>query len=120
MDRYYRLSCAGGDADGWLVSDGNLEDEIAGTLESWAADDLGAWGYGDVGPSATYCPNHTFETYPEDGCDDCWKADHEAAFERIERWAKGVAPGIAGQLLANERESIRHGDRTFWFRLREA
>ncbi len=47
MDKYFRLSCSGGDADGWLVSDGNLEDEIAATLESWAQDDLGAWGYGD-------------------------------------------------------------------------
>ncbi len=32
------------DADGWLVSDENLEDEIAGTLESLARDDLGTGG----------------------------------------------------------------------------
>ncbi len=41
MDKYFRLSCSGGDTDGWLVWDGNLEDEIGATLEL-AQDDLGA------------------------------------------------------------------------------
>jgi hypothetical protein len=120
MDKYFRLSCSGGDADGWLVSDGNLEDEIAATLESWAQDDLGAWGYGDVGPKATYCASHTHETYPQDGCEDCWTADRDATYERIELWAKEQAPGVAAELLANERDTIRRGDRSLSFRLREA
>lgn len=120
MDRHYWLSCKDGHATGWLVSEENLEDEIAATLQDWARDDLGAWGYGEVGPSATYCANHTFETYPEEGCEDCWEADLEAASERIERWAKGMARGIAGELLVHERHAIRRGDRSFWFRLREA
>jgi len=63
-----------------------------GTTADTRGRSVGAWGYGDVGPSATYCANHTFETYPEDGCEDCWAADREAAYGRIERWAKQQAP----------------------------
>jgi hypothetical protein len=120
MDEYFRLSCSGGDADGWLVSNENLEDEIASTLESWAQDDLGAWGYGDVGPDATYCANHTHETYPRDGCEDCSTADRDAAYQRIELWAKRQAPGVAAELFANDRDTIRRGDRSLSFRLRQA
>lgn len=117
MDKYYRLSCQGGDEDGWLVSGEKLEGDISATLQDWAGDDLGAWGYGDGG---TRCANHAVGAHTEDGCEDCVDADYAAVWERIDRWAKQTAPRVAAGLLTTDRETIRRGDRSLWFRLREA
>ncbi len=117
MDRYYRLICGGGDANGWLVSDETLEGDISATLQDWAGDDLGAWGYGN---GRTRCANHAVGAYPEDGCEDCADADYAAAWERIDEWASQTAPRVAAELLANERDTITRADRSLSFRLREA
>ncbi len=102
MDKHYRLTCSGGDADGWLVSDETLEGDISATLQDWAGDDLGAWGYGD---GSTRCANHAVGAFPEDGCEDYADADYAAVWERIDKWAsQNGAPHRRGAV----RQRARH------------
>lgn len=121
---HMEMTCTGAGGEWWLVLD--LEDELRRSLEEFANDNIGEFGYGsEDGPG---CDKHGGQLREEQlpaelkegrsGCIDCLDEYRRVFAERAELWAKETAPVYATELERRDHVQVRLGREQITYRVR--
>ena len=114
----YEMTCTGAEGQWWPCGDQEevFEDFVA-TLEEFAKEDEGYFGYGDDEPQFR-CGPHQIGPYNSE-CMDCFYQMNEVIMYRIDNWALRMAEDYIDELIGENHVTVKLGDNRIVVRIRE-